>query len=224
MLVAATSFAEGRDVTAKYLRNADMEQGMKYWSLEGEKVLSKNRKNPATQVGFHGMNQGVLETWHADYTQPLGNSSVMQRVQGLPNGTYVFGAYVGAALQYNREDVCERDAEGNHIYVDGMHQYGPYWSNRESINGVSLFANKAAIPVATDNPDLGNRDLKWGHSSKFNVAVQVTDGTLEVGLRIEATNANYVVWDNATLYYFGDMNEAEALDAMAEMDRPRRWP
>ena len=96
MLVAATSFAEGRDVTAKYLRNADMEQGMKYWSLEGEKVLSKNRKNPATQVGFHGMNQGVLEAWNSNFNMPLSNSTTMQRMHNLPNGTYVFGAYVGA--------------------------------------------------------------------------------------------------------------------------------
>ena len=206
MLVAATSFAEGRDVTAKYLRNADMEQGMKYWSLEGEKVLSKNRKNPATQVGFHGMNQGVLEAWNSNFNMPLSNSTTMQRMHNLPNGTYVFGAYVGATNQGSRQRV---DAD-TYRYL--------YWSNRDSICGVSLYANVDAVPVATDNPDWGGLGQKWAHSSKFNVATKVTDGTLEVGIRVDSTNANYVVWDNATLYYFGDMSEAEALDAMAEID------
>ena len=205
-LVAATSFAEGRDVTAKYLRNADMEQGMKYWSLEGEMVLSKNRKNPATQVGFHGMNQGVLEAWNFNPNMPLSNSTTMQRMHNLPNGTYVFGAYVGATKQGARQRV---DAD-TYRYV--------YWSNRDSIYGVSLYANADAVPVATDNPDYGGLGEKWAHSSKFNVATTVTDGTLEVGIRVDITNANYVVWDNATLYYFGDMSEAEALDAMAEID------
>lgn len=122
---------------------------------------------------------------------------MMQRVKGLPNGTYVFGAYVGAASQVRNQTEC----------------------NHDTIQGVSLFANEAVVPVATCNPDLGHTsNVKWGHSSKFNVAAQVVDGTLEVGLRIEGTNANYVVWDNATLYYFGDMSEEDALDAMAEMD------
>lgn len=209
--VAATSFAQGQDVTAKYLRNADMEQGMKYWGLEGEKVLSKNRKNPATQVGFHGMNQGVLEAWNPSPNMPLSNSTTMQRMQNLPNGTYVFGAYVGATKQGARQRL---DAD-TYQYV--------YWSNRDSIYGVSLYANADAVPVATDNPDYGANfggglGQKWAHSSKFNVATTVTDGTLEVGIRVDSTNANYVVWDNATLYYFGDMSEAEALDAMAEID------
>ena len=200
-------------MTAKYLRNADMEQGMKYWSLEGEKVLSKNRKNPATQVGFHGMNQGLLEAWNYSPNMPLSNSTTMQRMHNLPNGTYVFGAYVGATKQNGRKNVA----------TAGQTAKWEYWSNRDSIYGVSLYANADAVPVATDNPDYGANfggglGQKWAHSSKFNVATTVTDGTLEVGIRVDSTNANYVVWDNATLYYFGDMSEAEALDAMAEID------
>ena len=200
-------------MTAKYLRNADMEQAGKYWSLQGEQVLLKNTKRPATQVGFHGMNQGVLEAWRADSNTPLHNSTTMQRMKDLPNGTYVFGAYVGASKQNGRKNVA----------TAGQTAKWEYWSNRDSIYGVSLYANADAVPVATDNPDYGANfggglGQKWAHSSKFNVATTVTDGTLEVGIRVDSTNANYVVWDNATLYYFGDMSEAEALDAMAEID------
>ena len=203
MLVAATSFAEGRDVTAKYLRNADMEQGVKYWGLDGDRLLLKNTKNPSRQVGFYGMNQGVLEAWNGNPNLPLGDSRTFQKIPNLPNGTYVFGAYVLATQQNARERISDKEYR--------------YWSNREEIQGVSLFANSNEIPVATDNPDWGTM-YKWAHSSKFNVATVVTDNTLQVGLKVEDTNANYVAWDNVTLYYFGDMSEADALDAMAEID------
>ena len=212
MLVAATSFAEGRDVTAKYLRNADMEQGVKYWAIEGEQPLGKNTKKVEMVVGFHGMYQGVTEAWKSyrryldevtyEY-EPLGNSVMLQRIPNLPNGTYVFGAYVGASHQNARN-----------------WQENVLWSNRETIYGVSLYANENEVPVATDNPDWGGI-VKWAHTSKFNVATKVTNGRLEVGLRVDSTNANYVVWDNATLYYFGNMSEAEALDAMAQIDMER---
>ena len=230
-LMAFPTLAQVEDVTFK-LKNSDMEQGLKGWTYERgagmfgvggmvfmpKYVMHANKKNSATQVGYHGMNQGVMEVWNS-YIDPVGDGCVMQRVNGLPNGTYVFGAYIGAARQDNWEDVCERNVEG-HILVDGKHQY-KYWSNRDSIHGVTLFANEVAIPVATDNPDFGIRDCKWGHSAKFNIATQVTNGTLDVGLRIANTNANYVVWDNATLYYFGKMSEDAALDIMAEIDMER---
>ena len=212
MLVAATSFAEGRDVTAKYLRNADMEQGVKYWAIEGDQPLQRTSKKVEMVVGFHGMYQGVTEAWKSyrryldevtyEY-EPLGNSVMLQRIPNLPNGTYVFGAYVGASHQNARN-----------------WQENVLWSNRETIYGVSLYANENEVPVATDNPDWGGI-VKWAHTSKFNVATKVTNGRLEVGLRVDSTNANYVVWDNATLYYFGNMSEAEALDAMAQIDMER---
>ncbi len=201
--VAATSSAEVRDVTSQYLQNADMEQGVSFWISEGDRPLMRNTKNPSLRVGFHGMNQGVLEAWNSNVNLPLGDSHTMQNIENLPNGTYVFGAYVGATQQSAREKVSENEYR--------------YWSNREEIHGVSLFANGNEVPVATDNPDFGEKH-KWAHSSKFNVATTVTDGTLQVGLKVENTNANYVVWDNVTLYYFGDMSEADALDAMAELD------
>ena len=205
------------DMTSS-LKNADMEQGLKGWVFEvedyettnanGTKVTTrdffgKNTKNPTSQIGFHGMNKGVLEEWHSDHSKPLGDGYVMQRIKGLPNGTYVFGAYAAAAKQYN---VVKKDGK---VVKE--------WENRDSIQGVTLFANDNTVRVAANNPDLAG-SYKWAHSSKFNVATTVTDGTLFVGIKVENTNANYVVWDNATLYYFGEKTEAEALDAMAQID------
>lgn len=210
--LAAATFTCGfaqEDMTSK-LKNADMEQGLKGWAFDGERILGKNKKDVNTQIGFHGMDNGVLEAWNGNASNPLGNSYIMQRIGGLKSGTYVFGAYVGAAKQNNR-------------VVDAETKKVTFWENRDSIKGVSLFANDAKVRVATENPDMAVHGHTWAHSSKFNVAVTLTDndvkkGYLDVGLRVEGTNANYVVWDNATLYYFGDKSEAEALDAMAKLD------
>ena len=210
--LAAAAFSTGFAQVDKtsLLKNADMEQGLKGWAFDGQKILGKNTKNVHSSIGFHGMADGVLEAWNGDAKKPLGNSYIMQRLGGLESGTYVFGAYVGAAKQNNR-------------VVDEETKKVTVWENRDSIKGVSLFANNATVQVATENPDMAVHGYKWAHSSKFNVAVTLTDndakkGYLDVGLRVDGTNANYVVWDNATLYYFADKNEAEALDAMAAID------
>lgn len=196
--LAAATFTCGfaQENMTSSLKNADMELGLKGWAFDGVDVMGKNTKDPSSRVGFHGMNQGVQETWHSDPENPLGDSYVMQRVKNLPAGTYVFGAYAGAAKQ--TRNITE--------------------SNRDTICGVSLFANKDSVAVATDNPDMAHK-YDWAHSSKFNVATTVGDGgSLLVGLNIKNTTANYVVWDNATLYYFGDMSKEAALDAMAKID------
>ena len=223
-LAAATftcSFAqEAQNMTDK-LTNADMELGLKGWGFDGSKLMGKNTKNPATQTGFYGMSQGVLEAWNGN-GNGIADGYTMQRLGGLPNGTYVFGAYVGASKQYHRKVV--------QVTVDGkqVNKY-EYWSNLDSVKGVELFANEAAIPVATNNPDYNNMECVKhgvytdGHAMKFNVAVTLSEesekpGYLDAGLRYSGTNANYIVWDNATLYYFGDMSEADALEAMAKLD------
>ena len=185
-------FAQAENYTAK-LKNADMAQGVVGWGIDGEgNIFGKNTKNQAVKRGFHGMNAEILENWKGDATSGLTDNSIKQTVRNLPNGTYVFGAYIAASIQGTEE------------------------SNREEVVGVTLFANEGTTAVATDNPD--NTAAKWAHSAKFNVAATVTDGTLSVGLKIESTNANYVVWDNATLYYFGNMDAATALDEMAKID------
>lgn len=194
-LAAATftaSFAQAENVTAK-LVNADMERGVIGWSIDFDShIWKKNTKSQAAKRGFHGVTNTVLENWKSDATSGLTDNTISQTVTNLPNGTYVFGAYIGASQQGSAE------------------------SNRETITGVTLFANEGTTAVATDNPD--NSAAKYAHTAKFNVAATVTDGTLNVGLKAETTNANYLVMDNATLYFFGDMDAATALDEMAKID------
>ena len=189
-LAAATftaSFAQ-TNVTEKLL-NADMERGVRGWNIEFESNIWK--KNKKSQSSYHGFNGAVLENWKSDASTGLSDNTISQHLTGMPNGTYVFGAYIAAA----KKDSVE---------------------NREDVVGVNLFANDATTPVATNWPE--HTSQKWSHTSKFNVAVTVTDGTLDLGIEVKETNANFVIWDNATLYYFGETAPAAALDEMAKID------
>ena len=185
------SFAQAENVTDKLI-NADMEKGVIGWNIKFDShIWKKSIKNQVAKPGFHGVNNAALENWKSDATSGLTNNTISQSITGLPNGTYVFGAYMGASIQAAEE-------------------------NRDQVTGVTLFANEASVPVATNNPDAGT---KWGHTAKFNVAVNVIDGTLNVGVKAENTPANFLIWDNATLYYFGEgVDAAAALDEMAKID------
>ena len=183
-----SSFAQAENVTSKLI-NADMEKGVIGWNIKFESNIYK--KQQKSQGSYHGFNSVCLENWKSDASTGLTNNTISQVLTGLPNGTYVFGAYIAAA----KKDSVE---------------------NRETVEGVTLFANEAATPVATNWPE--HTAQKWSHTAKFNVAVKVTDGNLNVGLKAEETNANFLIWDNATLYFFGDTDPEAALNEMAKID------
>ena len=184
---AATGIAQ-TDVTSK-LHNADFERGVLGWDVnfEGTDLWKRATKNQASQPGYYGISNVCLEVWKSNAT-PVTSNSLSQTLKNMPNGTYVFGAYMVATDQSGEQ-------------------------NRDIIEGVSIFANDDATPVATNS--VQNMTTVWGHAAKFNVATEVTDGTLKVGVNVAETNASFVLIDNAMLYYFGDMAPEEALDEMA---------
>ena len=185
-----TSFAqEAHNVTDK-LQNADMEKGVIGWDLTFESNVWK--KQSKSSAGYHGVDGFCVENWQSSTTTGLTDNSISQSLTGLPNGTYVFGAYLVAALG------------------------GDAVENKDVVEGVYLFANEIELPVATNWP--AYEGVKWSHSAKFNVAVNVIDGTLKVGMKAQGTNANCLLMDNATLYYFGEMEAADALSEMAKID------
>ena len=197
LAAAATSMAfaqEPQDFTRK-LWNADFEKGPHGWDITGESsdqnynVWMPQVKGDAKAPGYHGHNNLALEIWTSGAL--IKNNSVSQTVTDLPDGTYVFGAYMMATNQSNTP-------------------------NREEIVGVYLFANEDLVPVATNKVE--GIDSIWGHAAKFNVAVEVTDGTLKVGAKCENANINFTTIDNTTLWYFGNMDKDAALDKMAQID------
>ena len=191
--VSAVSFAQ-TNFTSR-LHNPDMEKGVLGWDItfDGSDIWKKVIKDQASQPGYYGTHNACLESWRSSNAgTTLTNTSISQTVNGLPNGTYVFGAYMAASDQNLVE------------------------STRDLVEGVSIFANEAATAVATNN--VQHMDTIYEHTSKFNVAVRVIDGTLKVGVNVQETSVSFVLMDNATLYYFGEMEPAAALDEMAKID------
>ena len=188
------SFAQ-TDMTNK-LVNADMEKGIFGWEVSFTSDIWKaTTKNQASQPVYEGINNRAIEVWRYN-NGPMADNRVSQTVTNLPNGTYVFGAYL-VACSDNEDLIAEKDL----------------------IEGVHLFANSDSIPVGTNRPEKG--DTIWDHSAKFSVATTVTDGTLTVGMSVYATNTNFTLMDNATLYYFGEKDHATALNEMAKINIAR---
>ena len=192
-LTFTAGFAQAENVTSK-LRNADLEEGIRGWGVDGtSQIFGKVSKSHATKNGYHGVDGQAVEMWIWAPHGTLADGYITQTVKNLPNGVYVFGAYAAGSLQGTEE------------------------SNKAEIVGISMYANDNVVPVATDDPD--RNDVKWAHTAKFNVAATVPEGgDLRVGLKVEATNANFTLIDNATLYYFPGMSEEEALNEMAKID------
>lgn len=185
---------EAQNVTSK-LWNANFEKGVNGWDIVADQHnWSQVVKDEAQIPGYYGFNNLCLENWKSSGSG-LTDNMMSQTLKNLPNGVYVFGAYILAT-----DDALE--------------------PNKEGIEGVNLFANEQELSVGTNRTE--GVDEIWGHTMKFNIAVRVSDGTLKVGLKCEATNASFVCIDNATLYYFGENIEfGDALDEMAKIDIQR---
>ena len=192
--ISTASFAQ-ENVTHK-LVNPDMEKGIYGWEVIFTEDLWKTTiKNQETQPMYEGITNRAIEVWRWS-NGPMTDNRVSQTVKNLPNGTYVFGAYI-VACSDDEELIAEKDL----------------------IEGVYLFANEDSMRIGTTRPEKGN-DI-WDHPAKLNIATTVTDGTLTVGMAVHSTNANFTLMDNATLFYFGDKERETALNEMAKIDIAR---
>ena len=188
--ISAVGFAQ-ENVTHK-LVNPDMEKGIFGWEVVfTEDIWKTTIKNQETLPMYEGITNRAIEVWR--WTSAMTDNRVSQTVRDLPNGTYVFGAYIVACA--DAEDLI---------------------AERDLIEGVYLFANEDSIRIGTTRPEKGN-DI-WDHPAKLNIATTVTDGTLTVGMSVLSSNANFTLMDNATLFYFGEKDHAVALDEMAKID------
>lgn len=188
-----------KDVT-QLLFNSNCDEGVRGWNVTFTTYDNRNgyvwaatNKSEAKNANYTGFSGKNLQIWAKNVT--VGASSISQTVTGLPDGTYVFGAAIAACIQ------------------DGDHET----SNVSSVEGVSLFANDETVELATDCPEgEGNYQEPI---IRHNVAAIVTDGKLKVGVQTDNfTSATYAVFDNVTLFNFGDVDTNEALDQMARID------
>ena len=197
----APAYADGVDVSDKIV-NRDCEQAIYGWDVtftpsEGGGGYSwgiTHHSEAAGEWKYWDYEGTQLECWNSGSKIP-GPNSISQTITNLPNGTYVFGAFVMAS---NRQGAVANDPQD---YLN--------------IQGCYMFANGDSISVGTN----AWSNNEWCHTRKFNVATQVTDGTLKIGMGMdETTNASWLGFDNAKLFYYGDASLEDALLQMRQHD------
>lgn len=198
------------DLTGTKLWNGDCQTGMSGWNITfttadnngtGYVWKTSNHTESTGDYGYYNFDGQCIELWGRSTEEPMGEATLSQYFTDLENGTYVFGAWMVATIQMNDS---VRDARG----------YGEDYASE--VKGVTVFANGNSTVAQTNDPST-TKDT--GHAWKFNVAAKVTDGKLTVGVKnAEDSNANFICVDNATLYFFGNDSEEEALAKMAAID------
>ena len=217
MAFSTLAFADGKDVSSK-IWNGDAEQGFQGWevtfatdnNVDGRiwKISNHTEGISPGSMGYWGFTNHCLEIW-AGQTDGVGNrvgkNSITQVVTDLPNGTYVFGAFTIATIQ-------------SHGTSENKTRYIP---TKDDVEGVYMFANDVKQTIATNDPEAAD-SLPAAHAVKLNVAAQVVDGSLKFGFGAEeGTPASFICFDNATLYFFGDMEPDAALAEAYKMDLKR---
>lgn len=204
-MISQMAYAEGKDVTSKLI-NPTAEGGLDGWSIQIDWNLA-NEGDPVTLwQAKHLTENATNNAGYWNWSDPnfwvqrkagtvIGKATVYQKVAGLQNGTYVFGAYVATVR-----------GDGN---VDDPADYlGAY--------GGFMFANDDTLEVRTNNPAGTNT---WNHVRKINVATTVIDGMMTLGFAVkDSCNLVGMGFDDATLYYFGDVTTDEALEQMRAID------
>ncbi len=138
------------------------------------------------------VNDGFAEKWTAA-PGTLADLDFYQEISGLPAGTYTFMAYVNACQQAN-DDSYE-------------------------VTGVSVYANNNAVEVHTFNLDRDATNRAIG-AELVMVTASVTEGeTLKVGMKVEATDANWIVMDNARLFNFNIASTADPSTGIVNLEK-----
>lgn len=172
--LSVSAFAQlGQDVTADYVTDPDMND-VANWTNNGFKNNQKG--TPYSLFTNYFIEQWSASTSTSEAT--LGDISIEQTIEHLPNGTYLFSAAVIACQQ------------------SGL---------AESITGVTLFAGDTEVACSTGD----------GQPELFYALTKVSNSSLTVGLRVAGTNANWVAWDNAKLYYYGEGVDVDPEEAVA---------
>ena len=217
MAFSTLAFADGQDVSNK-IWNGDAEQGLQGWevtfatdnNVDGRiwKISNHTEGISPGSMGYWGFTNHCLEIWAGQTDgvgNPVGKNSITQVVTDLPNGTCVFGAFTIATIQ-------------SHGTSENKTRYIP---TKDDVEGVYMFANDVKQTIATNDPEAAD-SLPAAHAVKLNVAAQVVDGSLKFGFGAEeGTPASFICFDNATLYFFGDMEPDAALAEAYKMDLKR---
>lgn len=200
------ALADGVEVTDK-LTNPDFNEGIKGWTTEFTSpdmvhgnyfyfTTIDDENNPGKEGYWFFDGSSLL--FHAEDAYVGLPAAVYQTIEGLPNGAYVFSGVSGMVrFGANIEDPDDKfNCQGSYFFANG---------DSTVIQGFS------ATKFGPEHP--------WSHTVRFNVATTVTDGKLTVGQRFfEGNNAWYCSFEQARLYYFGDVDNETAMLQMRHIN------
>lgn len=137
--------------------------------------------DPISNLGYQGAsyNNGdvtisqFIEGWRSGST-PMGNGTIEQTINALPEGTYVLGVDL---IANNQKTGSAADSKG--IYLFASESDG----------------DKSSIEVATDNGKPQHFELTFKKVSKTS--------TITIGVEALNATSNWVAADNFTLTYYG---------------------
>ena len=210
LAVAMTSLpalADGVEVTDK-LVNPDFTNGLDGWTTEfsSPDMVNGNYfywtniddENVSGKEGYWFFD-GSSVLFHASSEGYAGlPGRLYQTLEGLPNGAYVFSG------------------------VSGFVRFGANYADPDdkfNCQGGYFFANDDQTQIQGFTATKFSPEYPWCHTVRFNVATIVTDGTLTVGQKYEdGNNANYSSFEQARLYYFGDVDTETAMLQMRHIN------
>ena len=151
------------------------------WTLSSSDAFGNGSSKSYNWCG--GGTDGAIETWIGGGGN-LSNRSMTQKLENLPNGKYIVGAYICAAQQGNSPEI-----------ENGQH-------------GVYLYGSSSGLEART-NASTNGYNAKYYETNAY-----VSDGKLTLGIVVENTNCNWVCVDNFSLKYCGAGSMVSDIKAM----------
>lgn len=206
-MISLPALADGVEVT-DLLTNPDFTTRLEGWTIDFSSPdmvngnlyywTNNDNENVAGKEGywFFDGNSILFHTTDAAYAGMPGRC--YQTLEGVPNGAYVFSG-VSSFVRFNPN----ADDPYDKYYCEG----GYFFANEDKTQIQGFSATK----FGPDHP--------WCHTVRYNVATTVTDGKLTVGQMFEeGNNAWYCSFEQARLYYFGDVDNETAMLQMRHIN------
>ncbi len=193
-LTANASQANPMDITIYVVDNADMEKGSAAPWINATSI-SDFHTGPVNANISPRLSGSFLQTWNSAADAAIGKTGrVYQSLSGLPNGLYSLEA--GYTEMWEGQETDEVIETGTNVFLFGNTQHTELVIDKLSRYGF---------------PETGGR-------LGVVEGIQVTDGTLEIGVRYEVAHMTVSALDNVRLIYYGfDLSGIiEALSAQVE--------
>ena len=195
MVTLAATAQSWIDVTAYYLTNTTFDSSASGWTY-------------TCSAGNSGVEYGIMEFWY-------GTFDIYQTVSDLPNGTYRIGvqSFYRVSTFATSYSLWRLGAESLNAILYANDTEQPIvsvfeWSRSSSSDGSWVSYSGKYYPNDRQATNIAFEESGYENSME----VEVTDGTLTIGIRCESgLDNNWCPFDNFTLEYYGEEIDVESI-------------